>query len=350
MAWIKTGILILLVLWLSVAATKAQFERDYIHIVGSSAVYPFARIVAKQTAKKYLIQPPKIEATGTGSGLRQLCSGVGFEYPDISVASRRIENSELFKCRRKRIDVVELKVGYKAVVIVTSNKSQPFGLTPRDIFLALAAQVPESADSKSLITNPYETWKDVNAALPDRKILVFGPPRTSMLMETFEVRALEAGAKESEYLKNMRKKDKRGFQNIARAIRVDKVYIEVADDSNLILDKLESHEHALAIVSFNFFKKNRDRVIGLAVNDVLPAFDAIASEEYPLSHRMYFYIKKDHVGLIKGIEIYLDELTSEPAWGADGYMSLKGMVPMHAEQRLEFQRAVQALESLEMID
>jgi len=160
-------------------------------------------MVAKQTAKKFPIQPPKIEATGTGSGFRQLCSGVGFEYPDINVASRRIRNSELLKCRRKQIDVVELKVGYNAVVITTSKKSQPFGLTPKDIFLALAAKVSESAGSKHLIKNPYETWQDINPALPDRKIMVFGPPRTSMFMETFEVHALEAGAKKFTYLNNI---------------------------------------------------------------------------------------------------------------------------------------------------
>ena len=66
----KKAILVLFIILLSAGAASAQFDRDYIHIVGSSAVYPFARMVAKQTAKKYPIQPPKIEATGTGSGFR----------------------------------------------------------------------------------------------------------------------------------------------------------------------------------------------------------------------------------------------------------------------------------------
>ena len=346
----RHAILALFLIQLSAASAWGQFDRDYIYIVGSSAVYPFARAVAKQTVKKYPIQPPKIEATGTGSGFRQLCAGVGFEYPDINVASRRIRNSELLKCRRNRIDVVELKIGYKAVVITTSKKIQPFGLTPKDIFLALAAKVPESANSKNLIENPYETWMDINPALPDRKILVFGPHRTSIFMENFEVLALEAGAKEFSHLKNMRKKDNRGFQNIARAIRDDNVYIEVADDSKETLHKLESHGHSLAIFSFNFFKKNIGNVTVLPVNGVMPTFDTIASEAYPLSHRMFFYIKKDHFGLIRGIEKYLAELTSETAWGGDGYMSMIGMVPTHIEQRQEFQLEFQDLESLDIIE
>ena len=60
----KTSILSIIIL-MSAAAGWTQFDRDYIYIVGSSSVYPFARRVAKQTAKKHPIPPPKIEATGT---------------------------------------------------------------------------------------------------------------------------------------------------------------------------------------------------------------------------------------------------------------------------------------------
>ena len=42
--------------------------RDYIQIVGSSTVYPFATVVAEQFGKTSSFKTPKIEATGSAAG------------------------------------------------------------------------------------------------------------------------------------------------------------------------------------------------------------------------------------------------------------------------------------------
>ena len=44
------------------------------------------------------------------------------------------------------------------------------------------------------MANPYKTWKDVNAALPDVKIEVLGPPPTSGTRDAFLELAMEPGA------------------------------------------------------------------------------------------------------------------------------------------------------------
>ena len=36
-------------------------------------------------------------------------------------------------------------------------------LTSKDIFLALAKDVPDPKNEGKIIANPYKTWKDVNA-------------------------------------------------------------------------------------------------------------------------------------------------------------------------------------------
>ncbi|MFW5906275.1 MAG: substrate-binding domain-containing protein, partial [Desulfobia sp.] len=65
--------------------------RDYISVVGSSTVYPFATVVAERFGQITDHSTPKIEATGSGGGLKLFCQGVGDEHPDIVNASRAIK-------------------------------------------------------------------------------------------------------------------------------------------------------------------------------------------------------------------------------------------------------------------
>ena len=77
--------------------------RDYVSIVGSSTVYPFATTVAEQFGKSTKFNTPKVESTGSGGGLKLFCSGIGVSHPDITNASRRIKKSEYDKCQANGI-------------------------------------------------------------------------------------------------------------------------------------------------------------------------------------------------------------------------------------------------------
>ena len=80
-------------------SARAQAARDYISVVGSSTVYPFATVVAEQFGRSSTVfKAPKIESTGSGGGIRLFCNGVGVEHPDIANSSRRIRASELASC------------------------------------------------------------------------------------------------------------------------------------------------------------------------------------------------------------------------------------------------------------
>ena len=47
-------------------------------------------------------------------------------------------------------------------------------------------------------------------------------------------------------------------------------------------------------------------------------------------------MKKAHVDVIPGIREYLAEFTSEKAWGKNGYLAEKGMIPMPDAERKQF--------------
>jgi phosphate transport system substrate-binding protein len=54
------------------------------------------------------------------------------------------------------------------------------------------------------------------------------------------------------------------------------------------------------------------------------------------------------VGVIPGIQEYLNEFTAESTWGPDGYLSDKGLIPMPDKERQQFQSDVKALTPLTM--
>jgi phosphate transport system substrate-binding protein len=65
-----------------------------------------------------------------------------------------------------------------------------------------------------------------------------------------------------------------------------------------------------------------------------------------LSRPLFFYVKKAHVGVIPGIKEYLAEFTSEKAWGKDGYLSEKGLIPLPDAERKQVAENVKALKTV----
>ncbi len=331
------------------SAINAQSARDYINIVGSSTVYPFATVVAEQFGKTTKFKTPKIESTGSGGGLKLFCAGVGVQHPDIANSSRRIKQSEVDQCKGNGVNgIVEVKIGYDGIVIANTKKTKQYKLSLRDVFLALAKDVPDPKGGEKTVANPYKTWKDVNSALPASKIEVLGPPPTSGTRDAFVELAMEGGCKTFDWIKAMKKKDKKAYKALCHTVREDGTYIEAGENDNLIVQKLEANPNALGIFGFSFLDQNTDVMQGSKIDGVAPTFEDIASGDYPVSRPLYFYVKKAHVGVIPGIKEYLAEFTSEKAWGPDGYLTDRGMIPMPDKERKSVRNNVMALENLKL--
>ena len=329
----------------------AGASRDYINIVGSSTVYPFATVVAEQFGKTTRFKTPKIESTGSGGGLKLFCAGVGVEHPDITNASRRIKKSECENCLKNGVkDIVEIKIGYDGIVLANSKKAGVLKLSRKDIFLALAKDVPDPKGSEKLIPNPYKTWKDVNPSLPAIKIEVLGPPPTSGTRDAFVELAMEGGAKNFAWIKAMKKTNKKQYKAVCHTIREDGAYIEAGENDNLIVQKLEANPDAVGIFGFSFLDQNTDKIQGSVVDGMAPTFEAIAGGDYPVSRPLFFYVKKAHVDKIPGIRQYLREVTSDKAWGPDGYLSEKGMIPMPDDERGKFSSDGKSLKTFSCSD
>jgi len=363
------------------ADALAAAGRDTISIVGSSTVYPFATVVAERFGRSTTFKAPKIESTGSGGGFKLFCQGVGANTPDITNASRAMKKSEYDDCQANSVtDIVEVLIGYDGIAVANSKDAPLFHVSLRDLFMALAKDVP--GPDGMLIPNPNKTWKDVNPALPAEKIEVLGPPPTSGTRDAFAELALGGGAKSFPELKKLKDlgadradeikavmaaiglqpgvyqallekdgKPPKGeslFETIAYAVREDGAYIEAGENDNLIVQKLDANHNAIGIFGYSFLEENQDKVQGSVIDGVAPTFDTISDGRYPVSRPLFFYIKAAHVGKIPGIMEYAEEFTSNKAMGEDGYLSEKGLIPLSPADLKKVQADVKALKKLEM--
>jgi phosphate transport system substrate-binding protein len=326
------------------AGSQAWAARDYISIVGSSTVYPFSTAVAEQFGQTSKFSTPKIESTGTGGGMKLFCSGVGAEHPDITNASRAMKKSEFETCTKNGVtEIVEVKVGYDGIVLANSKNAKRMSLSRKDLFLALAKDVPDPKNEGKSMANPYKTWQDVNPELPAEKIEVLGPPPTSGTRDAFVELVMEPGCEQFAWIKDMKKKDEKAFKGLCFTVREDGAYVEAGENDNLIVQKLAVNPAAFGIFGFSFLDQNSDKVQGSMVEGKEPTFEAIAAGEYPVSRPLFFYVKKAHVGTIPGIAEFLAEFTSEKAWGEEGYLADKGLIPMPEAERKSVAEAVKNL-------
>ena len=318
-----------------VGMTGTAAARDQIRVVGSSTVFPFATAVAERFGQTGGFPAPVVESTGTGGGIKLFCEGVGENTPDIANASRRIKDTELEACKTAGVTPVEVKIGFDGIVLASAKSSPDFAVTREQIFLALAKNLPDA--SGALQPNTNMTWADIDPALPAEKIEVLGPPPTSGTRDAFvELVMTEACVEAVKTAKT------------CAEIREDGAYVEAGENDNLIVQKLEANPAAVGIFGFSFLDQNADKLKGASVDGVAPSFEDIASGKYPVSRSLFFYIKKEHVGTIPGIQEYAAEFTSEDAWGDEGYLAEKGLIPLPEAERAEFKAAAEGMQPMSM--
>tara|TARA_B100001741_G_scaffold311146_1_gene311722 strand:+ start:3241 stop:4236 length:996 start_codon:yes stop_codon:yes gene_type:complete len=323
--------------------------RDTIRIVGSSTVYPFATVVAETFGRADNgFKTPIIESTGSGGGLKLFCAGKGPSTPDITNASRRIKSKEVKLCAKNGItDIVEHKIGFDGIVMANAKGGPSFNISRKDLYMALAAKVPCGFQDGVTCENESQTWKDVNASLPNIPIEVYGPPPTSGTRDAFAELALGGGCKSVPWIKKFKKKDKKAWKKLCYTVREDGKYIEAGENDNLIIQKLVANPNAMGVFGFSFLDQNRDQVKGAVVDGVTPTFDSIATGKYKVSRSLFFYVKKDHIGSIPGIREYMAAFMDDKAIGNDGYLLDKGLIPLPQDMRSKYQSDSKNLANLQ---
>jgi phosphate transport system substrate-binding protein len=335
---------------LVVAMAPAAEARDHIKIVGSSTVYPYAQAVAEEFAQKTGNKAPVLESTGTGGGMKIFCAGVGEKHPDITNASRRMKRTEWETCQKNGVkSITEVHIGFDGLSIAHSREAPDLDLTKTHLYLALAKQVP--VDGR-LVDNPYRKWSEIDPALPDMPIIVYGPPPTSGTRDAFVELVFHDVCKNGRLpfwkKKKEEMKDEKAFKAYYKAncsaMRTDGPFIEAGENDNLIVQKLRADEKALGIFGYSFLYENEDTLKPVTIGGVAPSIESIADGSYGISRPLYFYVKNAHRRFVPGLNDYVAEFVSEDAFGPDGYLVERGLVPLPDEEREKVrQNAVNAV-------
>lgn len=306
--------------------------------VGSSTVYPFAKLAAERVARANpKLGAPIIESTGTGGGFKLFCAGVGERFPDISNASRRMKASEAKQCAASGVkEVTEIQIGIDGIALATARQTPLSAVTTRDIYMALA-KTPFGKPNRA------RTWKDVNAKLPAIPIRVYGPPPTSGTRDALTELILTAGCETNAGMKALAKTNKDKHKAICTTVREDGAFIEAGENDNLIVQKLAGNPNTLGIFGYSFLEENASKLKGISINGIQPTYDSISSFKYPGARPLYIYVKNAHVKAIPAIRAFVAELTKESAIGPNGYMRSHGLVAAPAPVRARSQQAARTL-------
>ncbi len=322
---------------------SAAADARSMRAVGSSTVYPFAKMVAERVARANpRLGTPIVESTGTGAGFKLFCAGVGERFPDVSNASRRMKASEAKQCAANGVNqVTEIQVGLDGLAAATARSSGLSNLSQRDIYLAIA-KTPFGKPNRA------KTWKDVNGKLPAIPIRVYGPPPTSgtrdSLVELFMTPPCEANPS----MAAMKKPNEAKFKAICGGVREDGAFIQAGENDNLIVQKIAATPNTVGIFGYSFLEENAGKVKGIAINGVQPSYETISSFKYPGARPMFIYVKNAHARAIPAIRAFVAEFTKESAMGPKGYLAGHGLIASPNNIRARSQMAARNLAPLNL--
>ena len=300
---------LLLIAFMMSLMTTVSYAREQISITGSSTVYPFSTVVAERFGETGF-KTPVVESTGTGGGMKIFCKGIGTHTPDITNASRPIKPKEKEMCFKNGVtEIDQVIVGLDGIAFVQNGDQPIHNFTRKQIWEAMSAK--GSLPKK---------WSDIDPSLPNYDISIMVPPPTSGTRDAWNSLVMSKGC--SKEIKEANKKD-------CNTLREDGAVVEVGENDTLIIQKLQSEDEKFGIFGYSYYLSNKDKSIAHTIEGKKISLEAIQDGSYPISRPLYFYVKKQHVGVIPGIDEFVKSFTSKKAIGAKrGYLTDLGLIPL----------------------
>jgi phosphate transport system substrate-binding protein len=235
-------------------------------------------------------------ADTTTEALARLCpeagAAKGASQPTLAIATRRITPEEFTTCTRNIGSISEVPMGHQAVVVVRSQLYGALELSPRDLFLALAAEIPDPANPDVIIPNPNMTWNRVDGALENEPIEVVGPPPSSTTATALREMILDAGCNTFPTIAALQQTDRARHDRICGTIRKDGVYVEMAEVPDDVVQKLQLNPNVVGILGYGLFTSNETAFAASRISGVGPTRAAILAGAYAASRPIYVYVNQ----------------------------------------------------------
>jgi phosphate transport system substrate-binding protein len=281
-----------------------------ISISGSSTVFPIIERAVEAYRKTERGRDVQVELSevGTSGGLRQFCAG---EIP-IANASRPISSKELKACAENGITFIELPLAFDALtVVVNSGNDWASEISTGE----LARTWSKEAQGQ------VKTWKQINAAWPDRPLRLCAPGSDSGTFDYFN-EAINGNKSNA---------------------RTD---VESSEDDNVLVACAAGDPNAMAYFGFAYYQANAERLKALAIANgdaavaVLPSVKTAQNGSYkPLSRPLFIYVNdkqmrandeiRSFVGFTVGNGLKLVEQTGYIPLPADTYRLVESKLYRH---------------------
>ncbi|HSI95179.1 MAG: PstS family phosphate ABC transporter substrate-binding protein, partial [Methylophilaceae bacterium] len=192
-------------------------------------------------------------------GFKKFCRG----ETDISGASRPILQKEMDACKEAGIQYIELPVAYDALTVVINPKND----WAKTMTVADLKKMWEPASQGKV-----KTWKQVNAAWPDKPLKLFGAGADSGTFDYF-TEAIVGKAKSS---------------------RGD---FTASEDDNVLVQGVSQDANAIGYFGLAYYEENKDKLKAAGIIEkagkpaVLPSQETVMSGTYqPLSRPIFIYV------------------------------------------------------------
>jgi phosphate transport system substrate-binding protein len=308
------------------ASALPAMARDQIQVTGSSTVLPYATIVAEAFGENFDFPTPVVEGGGSGAGRKKMCEGVGENTVDIANSSSRISQSDIDLCAANGVaEIMEVRFGYDGIVFASAVDGPEFALTPADMFNAIGATVLKDG---ALVANPHTKWNEFNPALPDQEILVLSPGTKHGTREVFDTKVIiqgceDTGAMAAHVAAGL---DEDAAEEACMKVRTDGRNVDIDGDYTETLARLDADKKAVGVFGLSFYQNNTNKLRVATMNGVVPSAETVASGEYPVSRPLFFYVKKAHIGVIPGLQEYIEFFVSDDIAGPNGPLAAYGLV------------------------
>jgi phosphate transport system substrate-binding protein len=237
---------------------KVKKAAGTVVVDGSSTVYR----ISKAAQEEFESENPEITVVvdnhGTGGGFSRYFQG----EVDIVDASRPAEETEEAKAKAQGIDWTRFLVGYDGITLVVNPKSS-------FVNVLTVAQLKRMWEPGSSV----KTWKDLDPAWPDRKVIFYSPDNDSGTFEFF-----------TEAIVGKKKSQRDGVQQNA--------------DDNTLVNGVANDDDGIGYFGYAYYAANKERLKALAVQNgasakpVSPSPETIADKSYaPLSRPLFIYVK-----------------------------------------------------------
>jgi phosphate transport system substrate-binding protein len=301
------------------AEEQSPLPSGPLRLTGSTTVAPFSLTVASTVATDIVVDP-----NGTTAGLAALCAET--RPAALAGASRAIRPAERKACEAAGVaTLIEIDLGLDGIVLAQKEGAGALPLTPRDLYLAAAREVPISEGDCRLAPNRAGYWSDVRADLPERRITVLGPPPTSGTRDVLEALALKAGARALPCMLRLEREDPEAFEAAMR-LRTDGAWSDAGEADGAVAFALTRLPHAIGVFGLAH-ALSQEGIEALPFAGVHPTAGTIADGRYALARPLYLYTTTGQLTRDPRVVEVVKTFRDPASTGPGGVLTRMGLVP-----------------------